>query len=97
MAAPDVIVVSHDATLSAHHVTLRAYHVTLRAYHVTLSEVEGSGSEGAGPYCMEAGRFFAIEDDTTGLAQAGLKRVFHKSFAHFRVERHTTRFPFSRE
>ena len=38
-----------------------------------------------------------LEKIAVNAAMAGCQRVFHKSFAHFRVERHATRFPFSRE
>ena len=37
-----------------------------------------------------------FEDDPPGVV-AGLRRVFQKSFAYIRVDRHATRFPFSRE
>ena len=47
MAAPDVIVVSHDVTPSAHHATLSAHHVTLRA------KSKGLGQRG-GPCCMKS-------------------------------------------
>ena len=35
--------------------------------------------------------------DEHSIVAAGFKSLFQESFAHFRVERHATRFPFSRE